>query len=224
MADRRTRRSKPARSAHGSQTTPKIDSGQAKPQGAAKPQGTVQARAELPAEGLVEIGYVAKVHGLLGEVRVVPHNPDTTLLSRGRNLILGPGPHTSAGQRALGFSSHKVFASRAVPGGYLIRFEHIGTRAFAEKLRGLAVWVDRSELDPPEEGAFYASDLAGCRVELVSGDVLGAVAKVIEYPSVCALVIPLDDGRVIEVPMVDDYIALVDSEAHLIKLHHIDEL
>jgi 16S rRNA processing protein RimM len=54
--------------------------------------------------------------------------------------------------------------------------------------------------------------------------VIGTVIEMRTYPTCNVLVVALDGGREIEVPLVDDYVALVDGDAHLVKLHHVDEL
>lgn len=205
-----------------------------KPRNRRRPKDAAPAEPRKPAppapvhEGFVEIGYVEKAHGLEGEVRVVPHNVDTVAVASGRTLHLGVGagtrPSSARGEGSAALAARRIRSTRVVPGGYLVRFEGVDGRDAADALRGLAVFVDRASLPPPEEGAVYASDLVGARVELTSGNVIGTIERVVEYPSVAALAVRLDDGRTIEVPMVDAYIAEIDAESHLVKVHHVDEL
>ena len=84
--------------------------------------------------------------------------------------------------------------------------------------------MHRDELPELPDGEFYAFDIEGARAELVSGDVIGIVTEMRTYPTCSVLAVKLTEGREIEVPLVDDYVAEVDPEAHLVKLHHIDEL
>lgn len=174
------------------------------------------------ASRLVPIAEIARPHGVKGELRLKLYNEETELLGKGRKVTL-TFPAAAAGPRREA-AKKTIVAVRPTEGALLVRLDGVDDRDAAEALRGAAICVERDELPDLEEGEFYAFDLEGARVELVSGDVVGTVSEMRTYPTCNVLAVKLVEGREIEVPLVDDYVALVDAEAHLVKLHHIDEL
>ncbi len=112
----------------------------------------------------IEIGYVARAHGVRGEIRVVPHDPASTALSRAEEIAVGGDPFT-------------VVRMRRVQGGFLLVLDGVADRERAEELRGLPVEVERS-LIPLEPGEVILADLVGCDVLLSDGRSYGVVAGI----------------------------------------------
>jgi len=165
---------------------------------------------------LVSIAYVARAHGLNGELRVHPHNETTDALRRRAMVVLRP---KGGADRAV-----ELGAVRAVPGAFLVTLDGVTSREAADALRGAELLVERDALAPPEEGEFYAVDVEGARVELADGTHVGTVIGLRDYPSVNALAVTQTDGTEIEVPLVEAYVSKIDIAARLVVLHHIDEL
>jgi 16S rRNA processing protein RimM len=112
----------------------------------------------------VEIGRVARAHGVRGEVRVVLHNPESTALDEAEVVFVGD-------------REMAVEAARAVQGAYLVRLAGIEDRDAADALRGRTVSVARDAIDLEDEELLLV-DLVGCRVELRDGSDWGVVAAV----------------------------------------------
>jgi 16S rRNA processing protein RimM len=165
---------------------------------------------------LVSIAYVARAHGLRGELRLHVHNDETTALRRGARVVLRP---RGGLEREV-----KLSSVRRADKAYLVTAEGVADRDAAEALKGADVLVPREALPPPEEGEFYACDVEGARAELVDGTPIGTVRELRSYPSVDVLVIDRPGAEELEVPLVEDYVAEVDPDAGLVKLHHVDEL
>jgi 16S rRNA processing protein RimM len=174
------------------------------------------------ASRLVPIAEIARPHGVKGELRLKVYNEDTELIGKGRRVTL---LRPATAKTPQGEPLQKTLTSvRKTEGGLLVRLDGIDDRDVAEGLRGVEICVARDELPDLPDGEFYAFDVEGARAELVSGDVIGLVTELRTYPTCSVLAVKLDVGREIEVPLVDDYVAEVDTEAHVVKLHHIDEL
>lgn len=177
----------------------------------------------------IAIAEIARPHGVKGEVRLKLYNLETTLIAKGRSLHLSPSQRpqgrAGAGKADPPAPTSLVIASvRETPGALLVKFVGVEDRDAALAIQGRGLEVDRDELPDLPEGEFYACDVEGARVELLNGDVIGEVKEFVTYPSCNVLRVALAAGREIEVPLVEAYVALVDTEAHLVKLHHIDEL
>jgi 16S rRNA processing protein RimM len=152
----------------------------------------------------IQVGYVARAHGLRGEVRVHLHTPgSTTLLGLERAWIGG--------------QERRIVAVRPTPGAVLLLLEGVSDRDAAEALRGSVVEVDRADI-PLEEGEYLLGDLPGCAVVDPDGQALGRVADIIQGAQPI-LVIHHDDnvdsddesgGRELLVPAVPQFVLEVD--------------
>ncbi len=104
----------------------------------------------------------------------------------GRHLREGVEP-VVAGRRM------RISQARQTPKGFLLDLEGIGDRSQATALRGEELRLDRRELDAPEEGELYVSDLIGLRAEDDAGEVIGTVEETFETPAHEILVIRNDE-------------------------------
>ena len=110
---------------------------------------------------LVEVGYVARAHGIRGQLRVVCHLPESTALVGAAELIIG-------GQ------AHPVAEARPVAGGFLVTLADVGDRDAAEALRGQPVALAREALEVPA-GQVLLDELIGCRAVRADGSLMGEV-------------------------------------------------
>lgn len=145
----------------------------------------------------VEVGYVARAHGVRGELRVVLHNPASESLARVASLWLGD-------------DAFAVDGARPTEGAWLVRLAAVTDRDRAEALKGRPVKVARLDLDL-EEGEYLLADLVGCKVFLPDGAPWGEVVA-LEIGPQDRLVIR--DGAVERLlPAVDAFLVEVDAAA-----------
>jgi 16S rRNA processing protein RimM len=116
------------------------------------------------APDLIELGYVARAHGIRGELHVTLHNPDSEVLLGADRVFIGG-------------RAHAVRRARAVPAGVLLAVDGVDDRTAAEALRGAAVSVAR-ELIPLADGEVLAIDLVGCDAVLEDGAPFGRVVAI----------------------------------------------
>lgn len=162
---------------------------------------------------IVELGVITRPHGVRGEVRVHPHNPDSEILDRvGSLLRLDVDPPTRI----------KVVSSRRGPKVFLLRFEGVSTCEAAELLRGVPIGVLRSEFPEPEDDEVYLIDLIGLEVRR-DGEAIGRVTEIFEYPSVDCLEIETAEGTR-EVPFMPPWVAEVDVEAGYVVVGDIEDI
>ncbi|HRC58545.1 MAG: 16S rRNA processing protein RimM [Myxococcales bacterium] len=145
----------------------------------------------------IEIGGVARAHGIAGEIVVVTHDPDSMVLEDIAALCI-------AG------TWHNVQRSRGTQRGWLILLEGISTRNQAEGFRGAVVEVPREQV-PLEPGEFLLDDLIGCQVELADGRPWGTVAAI--EPDYQDRLVIHHDGKERLLPVVPECIVSVDVEA-----------
>jgi 16S rRNA processing protein RimM len=146
----------------------------------------------------VEIGAVARAHGVRGELRVVLHNPTSTALD-GVDAVF-------VGERELALESARPVAG----GAYLVRLAGIGDRDQAEALRGAPVAVARADL-PLADDEVLLVDLVGCRVELADGTSWGVIAAVETGPQDRLVIHSGDVER--QLPVTDAFLIDIDLDA-----------
>ncbi len=158
-------------------------------------------------ESKVEIGGVARAHGIRGEIVVVTHDRDSDTLGKIPSIYIGG-------------VEHKIAVARDTQRGWLIALEGISTRNDAELLKGKRVEVDRDLLELDEEDVLL-DDMVGCNVQLADGTSWGVVfaVDVGEFQDLLVVHAPApNEDQVIErlLPMIDEYMKSVDVPARLV--------
>lgn len=138
---------------------------------------------------LLPIGRVGRPHGLDGSFVVDHASDDPRRWQVGARLLVDGVPAEIVGSRRAGKGRPAIRLDRAVS-------------------RGAELAVRAGDLPPPEEGAWYAFQLVGLRVEEEGGRSLGSVVGV--YPGVANDNLELDDGTLL--PLIDAAVVDVDLE------------
>jgi 16S rRNA processing protein RimM len=153
----------------------------------------------------LEVGYVARAHGIHGELAVRTFDPQSEALTLVRRLVL----RTRAGDER----PASIEEVRRTTGAFLLKLTGIGGRSEAEALRGCTVFVYREDLPPPAEGEWFQGDLVGLEVFTPDGARLGRVTEVWNTGPVPNLVIEVQGPEPLVVPFVDDFVPEVDVPA-----------
>lgn len=120
------------------------------------------------ADTSVTLAAITGAHGVAGEVRL-------KLLGEGIDALKS---HASfqAGDEGAVLTLSKIRSDNK--GGAIAHFAEISDRTAAEKLRGTALTVPRTELPALEEGEYYHADLIGLTVVTDAGEPVGKVVAV----------------------------------------------
>ncbi len=141
------------------------------------------------------VGRVGRPHGIAGAFVVEHASEAPERFAVGARLY------------AAGDPAEVVESKRAGGGRLVIRLDR-------PVERGAALEIDRSDLPPPEEDAYYVFQLVGLVVEEEGGRTLGRVSDVVNAPA--NDVLELDSG--ISLPLVADCVVDVDLEAGRIRI------
>ena len=153
----------------------------------------------------IEIGVVARSHGLTGAVQVRLHNPDSDALDRCDRLTLGGGERSF--QRM----------GRTSAGAWIIQIEGVEGRDEADALRGSPILVSRDLVAPLDEDEYLFEDLVGCQVLDEEGEPLGEVVEVLDTGA--APVLDLRDGKkALMIPLADEWVTEIDLEQKTIHV------
>lgn len=152
----------------------------------------------------LEIGGIARAHGIRGEVIVHTHDPDSEILGEVSEIFIDG-------------AVHKIVTARGTPHrGWIVLLEGIETRNAAELLKGKPVTVDREALEL-EDGEVLLDDLIGCKVVLASGEEWGEIAA-IEMGAVQDLLV-IHQGEVERMlPLVDQFVTNIDIAGGVVTI------
>lgn len=156
----------------------------------------------MKADPRIEIGGIARAHGIKGEVAITTHDPDSTTLGTAKTVYVGGVPRA-------------VLEARNTQKGWLVRLEGVITRNDAEALRGQPVEVDREALALDEDDVLL-HDLVGCKVVLPDGTAWGEIVA-IDAGFQDRLVI--HDGAIERLlPLVDEFVTGIDLDAGVVTV------
>ncbi|MFZ5574769.1 MAG: ribosome maturation factor RimM [Pseudomonadota bacterium] len=155
----------------------------------------------------VVMGRVAAPFGVKGWVKVQPYCEDPAALVELASWRVGRGEAQA---------HYPVEAVQDHGNALLAKLAGIDDRDAAYALRGLEISVARSDLPPPEENAFYWSDLIGLTVCNRDGAELGRVAGLMETGAHDVLVVQGQREHLI--PFVAAFVGAVDLEKGTIEV------
>lgn len=135
----------------------------------------------------VTLAAITGAHGVAGEVRL---------------KLFGEGVVALKRYRAFNDSALTVVSVKDDgKGGAIARFAEVPDRTAAEKLRGTALTVRRSEMPPLPEGEYYHADLIGLPAVSTEGEALGECVAVENFGAGDVIEIRKADGKKFMVPM-----------------------
>ncbi len=105
---------------------------------------------------------------------------------------------------------------RAGRGQLAVQVDGVADRDAAASLRGVELWVRRTDLPPAGPGEYYFADLIGLEAVGRAGEPLGRVAEILDLPAHPVLVLRGERERL--VPLVRERVLGVDLDAGRLTL------
>jgi len=151
---------------------------------------------------LIELGIVGAPFGVRGwvKLRSFTEPPDRLLEHRSLQLCIGGV-----------WRAYRIETSGRSGGQLTVKLIGVEDRDEAQKLRGAAIGVPRSELPERSEKDFYRADLIGCEVVNLKGVRLGVVQHFVEIPAHALMVVRGEQEY--WVPAVPQHLRRVDLQA-----------
>ena len=161
----------------------------------------------------LEIGKIVNVHGLRGDVKVVPWCDDPEFLCEFETLYLG-GEHKPV----------QVADARLQKGNVLLRLEGVSTVEEAEKLRGHILYMDRDEVEL-EEGVYFIQDLIGLEVlDADTGASYGKLTDVLQTGANDVYEVRDESGKTVLIPAIPDVVLETDLDAGTMQIRPLEGL
>ena len=156
-------------------------------------------------EGKVLVAVIAAPHGIDGAVSAEVYSDNPRRFAAGAELATASGEQL----RIVSASPHK--------GRLLLHLSGVEDRNAAEKLRGLRLYVDESEVEPLPEGSWYWFQLLGLTAK-EKGRVLGEVADVLPYTANDVYVVQRENKKDLLIPALKDVVKQVDLDAKVMEV------
>jgi 16S rRNA processing protein RimM len=150
----------------------------------------------------VSVGYIRRAHGIGGCVHVESLTDNPTRFEALSEVIVEIG-----GKRTLYHVERCSAASKSL----LVKFKGVDDRTEAEKLKSGYLLVEAAKLPELEEGSYYLFDLIGMNVYTISGELLGEITDVQQYPANDVYIIEGEKGKLL-LPAIRDVVKNIDVQ------------
>jgi 16S rRNA processing protein RimM len=158
----------------------------------------------------IEVGRIARPHGVGGEVRIVPDSDNPERFAPGSVVYARPRRTGTAGSRLQEQVPLTVETVRGDGDFPIVAFSEIEDRDAAAAFQGYVLEVRSSELAELGDDEFYPFDLIGLEARDGQGAVVGRVSDVVDSPAHAIVVIALVSGGEAMVPFVGAAVPTVD--------------
>lgn len=160
----------------------------------------------------LEAGKIVNIHGIKGEVKIMPYTDTPELLCEFDRLFFGRDKEEIFIER-----------SRAFKNMVIAKLEGIDTPEAAEKLRNKILYMHRDDLEL-DENTYFIQDLIGVEVsDADSGVVYGTIADVMQTGANDVYVIK-GESREFLVPAIPDVIITTDIDENKMTIRPLDGL
>lgn len=162
------------------------------------------------AQSLRNIGKVAGIHGLKGELYVYVFSKDVSWIDGLSELIL----ENPKGEQSI----LKIESLRPFKDGFLVFIAGVTDRNEAENHRGKLVYVD-AELfvTDDEDDSFYLAEIEGFKVfdkDKLLGTITGFSSNTAQD-----LLIVEGDGLKVEIPLVEEFLSAIDFDKQEVRMN-----
>jgi len=164
---------------------------------------------------LLEFGRFGRAHGVRGELRFQPYNPQSPLLKAGRTIRVGRGPEQTDGFR--------VERLRFDAKGVVMKLDGIDDRDAAGRLTHQKWFEDRADFPRARPDEIYVVDLIGLEARTADGRLLGTIVHVLELGPHDVLVIR-GQGRQHLIPNVPAFVREMDFDEKRVTITPIEGL
>ncbi|MDR0396099.1 MAG: ribosome maturation factor RimM [Oscillospiraceae bacterium] len=160
----------------------------------------------------IQIGRVARAHGLRGEMRVEPFTDDPARFGSADAL---PMVYL---ERGGAFEPRRVLSARVNgKSGAVIALDGVCDRDGAEALRGQWLYVDRDHAAKLDPDADFICDLIGCEARDETGALIGRLEDVLQPGGNDVYVIKTEAGTILA-PALKSVVTDVDVSRRLVTI------
>ena len=162
-------------------------------------------------DDLITIGKLGRPRGLKGDIFVTPATDYPERFAEMEAVFV---------KDREGWVKMTVTGAQFVSGRPVFHFEGVDTPEGAARLTNRDLAVPRDELVELPEGTWFIFDLVDCEIfEAESGQRIGTLTDVEQYPANDVYIVTLTSGEKLQVPVVRQYVESVDVENKRIEIN-----
>lgn len=156
------------------------------------------------------VGQFGAAHGIRGEVRLKSFTQDPAAIGSYKGLA------DAGGTRRFEIESLRLLKGDL----FVARVKGIATRAAAEALTNVGIFIARTALPPPaEEDEFYHADLIGLTAQTENGETVGTVSAILNFGGGDILEIaPPEGGESLLLPFTKEAVPVIDIAAGIVRV------
>lgn len=160
----------------------------------------------------IETGKIVNIHGLRGEVKIMPWSDDPEFICEFDILYLGKD------KKLLQIENARVHKNMV-----LAKFKGIDTPEAANLLRNNIIYIDRNDVEL-EEGTYFIQDLIGLKV--INADTNEEYGNVIDvFQTGANDVYEVKNGdKIVLIPAIPDVIVNTDIENSVLMIRPLEGL
>jgi 16S rRNA processing protein RimM len=164
-------------------------------------------------EARIKLGRITTAHGLAGEVNYVPFNQGSELPFPGMKVILvfPDGKELNA----------KILSVRHKVKVRLLTIKGFDDRTASDRLKGVTITCQRSELPAIEPDEFYYEDVIGLPVRYPDGTQVGTVADMLSLAT-DVIAIKSDKGEEWLIPVVTGFVRTISATEVIIEAEALE--
>ena len=166
-------------------------------------------------EDLLQVGIIASIHGVRGEVKVYPTTDDPRRFRRLKEVVLDTGKE----KMNLEIEGVKFFKQFVI-----LKFKGLDNINDIEKYRQKSLYVTRKNAVRLQRDEYFIADLIGLKVQDEDGKELGTVKDVIETGANDVYEVEMADGKSLLLPAIKQCILNVDVENGTMQVHVLEGL
>lgn len=164
----------------------------------------------MEAEDFFDIGKIVNVHGLRGEIRVMPVTDDPSRFDLLDSIEVFANA-TSNTYQLENIRPHKTLL--------VLKLKGVEDRTAAEALVGSVIKVPRSKALPLEDNEYYQKDLLDMSVVSEHGEELGTLVQIIETGANDVYVVRPANGKDLLIPAIKECILAVNIPENQMTVH-----
>lgn len=166
-------------------------------------------------EDFVAVGYIVKIHGIKGDIKVIPLSDNPRRYSTLKKVCIFTKPGKT--------KEYHVEKVRKTKGGVIVGFTPSLTIAEAEENVGGYIMVPADEVPGLDSGHYYHFEIIGMDVYTTEGRYLGKIVDIMETGSNDVYIVK-DPDRDYLIPAIHDVIKEVDTRTRRMIISLIDGL
>lgn len=170
-------------------------------------------------EKLFNVGKVVNTHGTRGELKVVSQTdfPEQRFI-KGSKLVLSD-PQNEASTLQV-----EVEGGRLHKNVYIIKLRGYDNINEVLPYKGWLLKIADTERKALKKGEYYYHEIIGCQVFNDKGEELGTITEILAPGANHVWVVERAKGKPVLLPVIDDVILDVDTEAKQVRVHIMEGL